>query len=385
MKAHLLEAFSQSNELTGLKRPVQRRPTVNPLIDKTIGKNWAGREMVDASPTARWTKIGRKLVTPAALAKKKERYEVSDDSVVVLRVLTKDEVQGFAILTQDIRKQNEGEEKRKVRDEKRRKKALPKHLEAADDVLWYLTTVFKPAQAELVTAEPTRSLPIEEIHDEDSTWNRKGVTPSRGQNSRYHGGASDNLFAEGGGRIGVPSGLQMAGGAGGDKGYGGGGAAGTGNNDDDEDGDDSDQQRRIVGSRRKTHPLDRERMDKIRLKLANYRAEYENLQLVMALHATDMCSEFAPSRKSSAVEPERNPVAGNRSYSGSAIATIAFNPRTREETLERVKRQIRPVLISRKNICRSLGSCPACRSKEIRAIKVCTSQCQFVLVRSINH
>lgn len=60
--------------------------------------------MADVSPTARWTKISRKLVTPAALEKNKERYEVRDDSVVVLRVLTKDEVQGFSILTQNIRK-----------------------------------------------------------------------------------------------------------------------------------------------------------------------------------------------------------------------------------------------------------------------------------------
>ena len=33
----------------------------------------------------------------------KKRYEVRDDFVVVLRILTKDEVQGYAALTQGIR------------------------------------------------------------------------------------------------------------------------------------------------------------------------------------------------------------------------------------------------------------------------------------------
>lgn len=43
----------------------------------------------------------RKLIKPEALEKGKERYEVRDDFVVVLRVLTKDEIQGYAVLTQN--------------------------------------------------------------------------------------------------------------------------------------------------------------------------------------------------------------------------------------------------------------------------------------------
>jgi hypothetical protein len=54
-------------------------------------------------PDARWTKISRKLVNPEALELGKERYEARDDFVVVLRVLSKEEVQGYATVTQQIR------------------------------------------------------------------------------------------------------------------------------------------------------------------------------------------------------------------------------------------------------------------------------------------
>jgi hypothetical protein len=54
-------------------------------------------------PDARWTKISRKLVNPEALKAGKERFEVREDFVIVLRVLSKDEVQGYAEVTRQIR------------------------------------------------------------------------------------------------------------------------------------------------------------------------------------------------------------------------------------------------------------------------------------------
>jgi hypothetical protein len=54
-------------------------------------------------PDARWTKISRKLVNPEALELGKERYESRDDFVIVLRVLSRDEVQGYAEVTQKLR------------------------------------------------------------------------------------------------------------------------------------------------------------------------------------------------------------------------------------------------------------------------------------------
>jgi hypothetical protein len=54
-------------------------------------------------PDARWTKISRQLVNPEALERGNERYEAREEYVIVLRVLSKDEVQAYATETQRIR------------------------------------------------------------------------------------------------------------------------------------------------------------------------------------------------------------------------------------------------------------------------------------------
>lgn len=52
---------------------------------------------------ARWTKIDRRLVNPQALEEAHERFEERLDYVIVLRVLTKDEIQKLADRTLAIR------------------------------------------------------------------------------------------------------------------------------------------------------------------------------------------------------------------------------------------------------------------------------------------
>lgn len=54
-------------------------------------------------PGARWTKIDRRLVNPEALEKANERFEERQDFVIVLRVLTKEEIQKLADRTREIR------------------------------------------------------------------------------------------------------------------------------------------------------------------------------------------------------------------------------------------------------------------------------------------
>lgn len=54
-------------------------------------------------PGARWTKIDRRLVNPAALEAAHERFEARQEYVIVLRVLTKEEIQAFADKTKQIR------------------------------------------------------------------------------------------------------------------------------------------------------------------------------------------------------------------------------------------------------------------------------------------
>ncbi|KAL9607786.1 MAG: hypothetical protein Q9167_007331 [Letrouitia subvulpina] len=62
-----------------------------------------GIDMKGIPPNARWTKIDRKLVNPEALDEKGEHYEVREDYVVVLRVLTKEEIEILVDRTQMIR------------------------------------------------------------------------------------------------------------------------------------------------------------------------------------------------------------------------------------------------------------------------------------------
>ncbi|OOF94707.1 hypothetical protein ASPCADRAFT_170891 [Aspergillus carbonarius ITEM 5010] len=75
-------------------------------------------------PGARWTKIDRRLVNPAALDLGRERFEERADYVIVLRVLTKEEIQAYAVKTQEIRDARYQElvkERRRRRDEDRRR------------------------------------------------------------------------------------------------------------------------------------------------------------------------------------------------------------------------------------------------------------------------
>ncbi|KAF5003298.1 hypothetical protein FDECE_10149 [Fusarium decemcellulare] len=53
----------------------------------------------EAPEGAKWTKISRKVVDAEALTIGKERFEVRDDFVIVLRVLSKEEIQAYASAT----------------------------------------------------------------------------------------------------------------------------------------------------------------------------------------------------------------------------------------------------------------------------------------------
>ncbi|KAM3083700.1 hypothetical protein ACMFMG_002187 [Clarireedia jacksonii] len=73
-------------------------------------------------PDARWTKIARKLVNPEALEIGKERYEAREDFVIVLRVLSREEIQAYATATQQIRAAREEEEYQARRRARRERK-----------------------------------------------------------------------------------------------------------------------------------------------------------------------------------------------------------------------------------------------------------------------
>lgn len=57
----------------------------------------------DIPPGARWTKIDRRLVNPGSLEEANEQFEERRDCVIVLRVLTKEEIQRYADRTNILR------------------------------------------------------------------------------------------------------------------------------------------------------------------------------------------------------------------------------------------------------------------------------------------
>ncbi|CAG7964281.1 unnamed protein product [Penicillium salamii] len=105
-----------------LKAPRQAFPEEpNPVREGVAPLKDATKEGIP--PGARWTKIDRRLVNPEALEAGNERFEERSDYVIVLRVLTKEEIQLYAVKTQEIRDTRHKEhlrERRKSRDETQR-------------------------------------------------------------------------------------------------------------------------------------------------------------------------------------------------------------------------------------------------------------------------
>ena len=84
-----------------LKPPREKFPEdLNPIREGVAPLKDAHRKGIP--PGARWTKIDRRLVNPAALDGR-ERFEERAEYVIVLRVLTREEIQEYAVRTQEIR------------------------------------------------------------------------------------------------------------------------------------------------------------------------------------------------------------------------------------------------------------------------------------------
>lgn len=85
-----------------LKRPRDKFPEEpNPVREGVAPLKDAHKKGIP--PGARWTKIDRRLVNPAALEASQERFEERPDYVIVLRVLSKEEIQAYAVKTHEIR------------------------------------------------------------------------------------------------------------------------------------------------------------------------------------------------------------------------------------------------------------------------------------------
>lgn len=88
----------------GILKPARQVPfpeDPNPTREGVAPLKDAGKDGIPQN--ARWTKINRLLVNPEALISAHERFEERDDYVIVLRVLSREEIQKLSEKTKEIR------------------------------------------------------------------------------------------------------------------------------------------------------------------------------------------------------------------------------------------------------------------------------------------
>lgn len=86
-----------------LKQPKPSFPEEPNPVREGVAPHKDDKTKGNVPPGARWTKISRKLVNPEALTIGKERFEVREDFVIVLRVLNKEEIEAYTAATAQLR------------------------------------------------------------------------------------------------------------------------------------------------------------------------------------------------------------------------------------------------------------------------------------------
>ena len=86
-----------------LKQPTRIFPEEDNPVREGVAPHKDDKTKKDVPSGARWTKVNRRMVNPEALTIGKERFEVRDDFVIVLRVLSKEEIQAYATATAQLR------------------------------------------------------------------------------------------------------------------------------------------------------------------------------------------------------------------------------------------------------------------------------------------
>lgn len=105
-RVQLVEPVDKREEVKpkGILKPSRTTPfpeDPNPTREGVAPLKDAGKQGIPVG--ARWTKISRMLVNPEALERAHERFEERDEYVIVLRVLSREEIAKFAEKTQEIR------------------------------------------------------------------------------------------------------------------------------------------------------------------------------------------------------------------------------------------------------------------------------------------
>ncbi|OWY49575.1 quinate transport protein [Alternaria alternata] len=116
-----------------LRKPTEKFPEDPEPIREGVAPHKDALKGKDIPVGARWTRIDRRLVNPEALEQAKERFEERMDCVIVLRVLTKEEIQKLADRTKKIRESREEEYDHDRRDRDDRDRRSHRSKDDRDD------------------------------------------------------------------------------------------------------------------------------------------------------------------------------------------------------------------------------------------------------------
>ncbi|KAJ4298670.1 hypothetical protein N0V88_003701 [Collariella sp. IMI 366227] len=109
-------ALAEKKPIKGiLKQPRAQFPEEPNPVREGVAPHKDDKTKANVPQGARWTKISRKMVNPEALKIGKERFEVRDDFVIVLRVLSKEEIQAYAAATATLRERRKKEYEREAK------------------------------------------------------------------------------------------------------------------------------------------------------------------------------------------------------------------------------------------------------------------------------
>ena len=97
---------TQICNLTPALKSILKSPTPQFPEPQTLHREGVAPSLTAAltiPPTARWTKVSTKHICPTVLASCRERYEARADRVIILRVLSAEEVRWYAAMTEWVR------------------------------------------------------------------------------------------------------------------------------------------------------------------------------------------------------------------------------------------------------------------------------------------
>ena len=93
----------EPRQVKGILRAPREKFPEDPILIREGAAQLKGAKKGGIPRDAIWTVICRKLVNPKALEAGKEIFEAREDVVIVMRVLSKDEIQDYAEITRRIR------------------------------------------------------------------------------------------------------------------------------------------------------------------------------------------------------------------------------------------------------------------------------------------